>query len=92
MEMCCAEKAVQLPLAEISGSEADNASLHLNATAGKDKKMGAAIFSADDVSSFRVRLKEVSPLPFPLDTLHLSKNVDDVCKSQNTVPLKPFGC
>lgn len=29
---------------------------------------------------------------FPLDTLRLSNNTGDMCKSQNTVPLEPFGC
>lgn len=36
--------------------------------------------------------KEVSPLSFPPDTLRLSNKTDDMRKSQNTVPLKPFGC
>lgn len=56
----------------------------------KDKRSEAAILSADAVSPFSgLTLKEVS---FPLDTIRLSNNTDAMCKSQNTVPLKPFGC
>lgn len=67
--------------------------LHLCVSAGKDKRTKAAILSADGMSPFSgLTLKEVSPLSFPLDTLRLSNNTDDTRKSQNTVPLKPFGC
>lgn len=57
-----------------------------------------AILSKDDMSPFSsLTLKEPpththTPPLFSFAPLCLSNKTDDMCKSQNTVPLKPFGC
>lgn len=53
---------------------------------------GAALLSADALSPFRGLTLKDDSLFSPVDTLHLSENTDGAWESQNTLPLKPFGC